>query len=114
MQKIYLCVAFVACLFKPDAQDLVVRNSSSMQLMVAKENPDPTLRLALPGQPESDRAIEIIFPEHLTVRERGSTDAYQLYMFQGRQSGQQPAWKRTEHSLEYEKDFPNACRSEER
>jgi hypothetical protein len=89
-------------------QDFVVRNSIGMQLMVAEENIQTTLRIVLPGHPTSDRAIEIIFPEHVTVRQRGSTDAYQLYLFQPGQSGDRPLWQRSEQSLEYERNFPGA------
>ncbi len=87
-------------------QDFVVRNSVGMQLMVAEENTQPTLRIVLPGHPTSDRAIEIIFPEHVTVRQRGSTDATQLYLFQPGQSGERPIWRRSERSLEYERNIP--------
>ena len=86
-------------------QDLVVRNSAGMQLMVAEENSQPTLRIVLPGHPTSDRAIEIIFPEHVTVRPRGRTDANQLYLFQPGQFGERPLWRRSERSLEYERKF---------
>jgi hypothetical protein len=77
-----------------------------MQLMVADENNQPTLRIVLPGHPTSDRAIEILFPEHVTVRPRGSTDANQLYLFQPGQSGERPLWRRSERSLEYERNLP--------
>ncbi|MEI9920930.1 MAG: hypothetical protein WDO14_19365 [Bacteroidota bacterium] len=90
-------------------QELVVRNKSGMQLMVAQENTYPTLRVVLPGKPVSDRSIEIIFPEHVTVRPQGRTDGYQLIMFQPGQSGARPQWRRTERSLEYERDFPGEC-----
>ncbi len=83
-----------------------VRNSVGMQLKVAEENTQPTLRIVLPGQPTSDRAIEVIFPEHVTVRKRGNTDAKQLYLFRPGQSGERPPWRRSERSLEYEKDLP--------
>ena len=83
-----------------------VRNKAGMQLMVAKENTQPTLRIVLPSHPTSDRAIEIIFPEHLTVRPHGNTDATQLYMFRPGQSGNAPIWRRSERSLEYEKNIP--------
>lgn len=105
------CLMFVSCLARKDAdghQSLVVRNSAGMQLLVAEQNTQPTLRLVLPGHPTSDRAIEIIFPEHVTVRPHGHTDAYQLYMFRPGQSGERPAWRRSEQSLEYERDFPGA------
>lgn len=103
------CTMFIFIMAKKEAdeyQDLVVRNSVGMQLMVAEENTYPTLRIVLPGHPTSDRAIEIIFPEHVTVRPRGSTDAYQLCLFQPGQSGERPQWRRYERSLEYEKNFP--------
>lgn len=89
-------------------QELVIRNSAGMQLMVAAENTQPTLRIVLPGQPTSDRAVEIIFPEHVTVRPHGKTDAYQLYLFQPGKSGERPLWRRSERSLEYERNFPGA------
>ncbi|KAA2245528.1 hypothetical protein F0L74_06095 [Chitinophaga agrisoli] len=80
-----------------------------MQLIVAKENTQPTLRIVLPGHPTSDRAIEIIFPEHVTIRLHGDTDASQLYMFQPGQYGERPKWKQSGQSLEYERTFPGAA-----
>lgn len=93
---------------KEDAKPAVesVRNKAGMQLMVAEENTQPTLRIVLPGHPTSDRAIEIIFPEHLTVRPHGNTEATQLYMFQPGKFGDAPKWKRIKQSLEYEKNIP--------
>jgi hypothetical protein len=72
---------------------LSVRNRVGMQLMVAEENSQPTLRMVLPGHPTSDRAIEILFPEHVTVRSRGSSGAHQLYLFQPGQVGERPTWR---------------------
>lgn len=89
-------------------QELIVRNKGGMQLAVAGQNNYPTLRLVLPGQPTSDRSIEIIFPEHVTIRPHGKTDGYQLWLFQPGLAGQRPKWKQSEHSLEYEKTFPGA------
>src|SRR5215218_2046601 len=82
-----------------------VRNGAGMQLMVAEENTQPTLRIVLPGHPASDRSIEVIFPEHVTVRPRGSTDARQVYMWQPGRSGEPPLWRRSANSLEYERSF---------
>jgi hypothetical protein len=76
-----------------------------MQLSVAEENTYPTLRIVLPGHPTSDRAIEVIFPEHVTVRPRGRTEAHQLYLFQPGQSGERPLWRQSGQSLEYEKNL---------
>jgi hypothetical protein len=83
-----------------------IRNSVGIQLRVAEENTYPTLRIVLPGRPASDRAIEVIFPEHVTIRPRGSTDGRQIYQFEPGQSGERPLWRRSERALEYEKDFP--------
>ena len=86
-------------------QDFVVRNGAGMQLMVAEEHTQPTLRIVLPGHPTTDRSIEVIFPEHVTVRKRGSTDANQLYLWQPGQSGERPLWRRVGRSLEYERSL---------
>ena len=85
-----------------------IRNSVGMQLRVADEHTYPTLRIVLPGHPTSDRAIEVIFPEHVTVRPRGRTDANQLVLFQPGQSGERPLWRRSGRSLEYERNLPGA------
>ena len=59
----------------------VVQNASGMRLAVAGENTDPTLHIILPGHPDSDRAIEVIFPEHVTARKSGETEARHLFLF---------------------------------
>ena len=93
-----------ACAFeKAEGQrELVVRNRAGMQLMVAEEHTQPTLRIVLPGHPTTDRSIEVLFPEHVTVRKRGSTDANQLYLWQPGQGGERPLWRRSGRSLELE------------
>ncbi len=85
-----------------------VRNRAGMQLRVAEENTQPTLRIVLPGHPAADRAIEVLFPEHVTIRPRGSADGSQIYMFRPGQYGERPLWRRSGQSLEYEKDLPGA------
>ena len=91
----------LACASAAGHQDLVVRNRAGMQLMVAEENTQPTLRVVLPDRPTLDRSIEILFPEHVTVRKRGSTDGNRLYMWQPGRSGERPSWRRAGRSLEY-------------
>jgi len=86
-------------------QDLVVRNGTGMQLMVASYNTQPTLRIVLPERPAADRSIEVIFPEHVTVRKRANSEANQLYMWQPGQVGERPLWHRSERSLEYERSL---------
>src|SRR5215831_7175979 len=64
-----------------------VRNASGMRLLVASENTYPTLRVILPGRPDSDKTIEVIFPEHVTVRQSGETEGKHLLLFQLGQQG---------------------------
>jgi hypothetical protein len=88
----------------------VVRNAVGLQLLVVEENTQPTLRLVLPGRAVSDRAIEILFPEHVTGVRHGTTSSEHLYVFRpGRVfSGERPDWRREGQALEYEKDLPGA------
>src|SRR5215831_6565006 len=67
-----------------------VRNASGVRLLVASENTYPTLRVILPGRPDSDKTIEVIFPEHVTVRQAGETEGKHLLLFQLGQQGARP------------------------
>ena len=95
----------------PSAQEpRSIKNDAGLQLVVARENAQPVLRIVLPGQSESNRAIEVIFPEHVTARRRGSIDSVQLYMFRPGPLGERPTWRRIGPSLEYERELPGAVR----
>ena len=85
-----------------------VQNPGGLQLLVAQQNTEPTLRIVLPDHPESDRSIEVLFPEHVTARRHGSSSAEQLYLFRPGRQGERPAWRRSQKSLEYERDLPGA------
>ena len=82
-----------------------VGNANGMQLVVANENTDPTLHIILPGHSESDRTIEVLFPEHVTVRKQGETEGKHLYLFRPGRHGEQPVWQQVAQSLQYEKNF---------
>ena|ERR1700738_29647 len=106
-----LSLAGVACASvwraRPDTQlPRTIQNAAGLRLLVAEENAQPTVRILLPGQPQSDRSIEVIFPEHVTARRQGSTSAEHLYLFRPGSQGERPAWKRVEQSLQYEKELP--------
>lgn len=82
-----------------------VQNASGMRLVVSDENGYPTLRVVLPGRPDSDKTIEVIFPEHVTVRAVGETEGKRLFLFRPGQHGDRPNWRQLSRSLQYEKDF---------
>ena len=82
-----------------------VQNTSGVRLIVAAENSYPTLRVVLPGHPDGDRTIEVIFPEHVTVRQIGQSEGKHLFLFQPGQHADRPVWQRVGNSLQYEMDF---------
>ena len=82
-----------------------VQNASGVRLMVANDNTCPTLRIILASRPDNDRTIEVLFPEHVTVRKQGEKEAKHLYLFQPGVHGNRPGWRLVGQSLEYEKDF---------
>src|ERR1700756_4778524 len=86
--------AVLACARAP----VGLQNSNGLRLVVAGENNDATLHIVLPGLPDTNGAIAVLFPEHVTVKKRGSTDVEHLYLFRPGQSGERPAWQRQEKS----------------
>ena len=84
---------------------LPIQNAAGLRLLVATDHTSPVLRVILPGRPTSDRSIEILFPEHVTVVKQGQRSAQQLYMFRPGGSGDRPLWRRSDDSLEYERDL---------
>jgi hypothetical protein len=94
---------------RPAAKDPPsIRNPDGLQLVVANEHASPTLRIVLPGAPASERAIEVIFPEHVTAVRHGSVEAEQLYRWRPGPQGDRPVWRRRANALEYERDLPGA------
>jgi hypothetical protein len=84
---------------------LAVQGKTGLRLVVAEEDNDPALHVILPGNPDSDRTIYVLFPEHVTVRKSGEKDGKHLYMFRPGAAGTRPAWRKSGSSLEYEKDL---------
>jgi hypothetical protein len=82
-----------------------IQNAAGLRLLVAPEHTSPVLRVVLPGLPTSDRSIEILFPEHVTVVPRGQSSSRQLYLFSPGRSGEPPLWRRSGAALEYERDL---------
>src|SRR5580765_693049 len=106
MRGLLLCSLLASFWVGLHAQVLpAVQNASGMRLVVADENSYPTLRVILPCHPVGDRAIEVIFPEHVTVRQVGETEGKHLFQFRPGQRGDRPAWRRVGSSLQYEMDF---------
>jgi hypothetical protein len=82
-----------------------VQNAAGVRLLVDDENTQPALRIVLPDRPDSDRAINVLFPEHVTARKTGAAESDHFYVFRAGRQGERPAWRQVGHSLEYERDF---------
>jgi hypothetical protein len=102
VHRVFLCgIAVLSVAAGASAQEPAVTNSAGIRLQVDEENTDPSVKILLPGQPASDPGIEILFPEHVTARPHGSTEAQHLYLFRpGKQRGR-PLWRRDRMTLEY-------------
>jgi hypothetical protein len=87
-----------------------IQNAGGVRLLVVPENVQPTLRIVLPGHATSDRSLEVLFPEHVTVVKHGSGAAEQLYMFRAGLRGERPQWRHVGRSLEYQRDLAGDVR----
>jgi hypothetical protein len=83
-----------------------IQNAEGLRLLVAPENSAPTLAVILPGKSNDDRSLEVLFPEHVTVRKMGDSDGEHLYLFQPGTIGNRPSWRKIGQSLQYERDLP--------
>jgi hypothetical protein len=99
-----LCVTVAAAQQLPPG----IQNGTGLRLLVAHENSQPTLRILLPGSADTDRTINVLFPEHVTARRHGAAEAERLYLFRPGREGQRPVWQRVGNSLQYERDFEPA------
>jgi hypothetical protein len=97
----------------PSTQSATTRalsNNAGLRLIVDADNAQPVLRVVLPGSAESDRAIEVIFPEHVSGRRQGHADVEQLYLFRRGSTAGRPEWRQRGQSLEYDLELAGAVR----
>ena len=85
-----------------------LQTPSGLRLFVDEANTAPTLRVVLPGLPDSDRSIVVVFPEHVTARRHGEGEGRHLYRWEPGRNSDRPAWRRTEQSFEYQRALPGA------
>jgi hypothetical protein len=98
-------VAMLGCTAMLAAQSLpAVRNASGVRLVVAEEDTQPALHVVLPDDPKVD-AIKVLLPEHVTVRERGSSEGEHLYLFRPGANGERSSWRQAGQTIEYESEL---------
>jgi len=107
-----LFILFLSACTKPsaDTSPLVLSDpATGIHVEVSDQDALPALKILLPGQPASDPGIRVLFPEHVTAREHGKSDAVHLYIFSPGPQNAHPSWRRTGQStLEYEMDLQSA------
>jgi hypothetical protein len=103
-------VAGICVILTADHNQVVgtIANATGLRLVVDEENSQPVLRIVLPGSAQSDRTIEVIFPEHVTARRGGQANAEQLYLFRPGRVGERPMWRQRGQSLEYDMTLAGA------
>jgi len=101
----WLLIATLLLCCPLQAQSFEVRNAEGVEMTVDAQDRNPALTVTVPDGSKNDRSFKILFPEHVTVRAHGESDAKQLYIFRSGAEGQAPVWKREGNSLEYAKDF---------
>jgi len=86
----------------------ITQQESGLQLIVVNKN-FPLLKVLLPGQPASDRGIEIEFPEHVTGKNKQTNAVEHLYLVTSgkRNKRSVPTWKKQGNALIYETEFNN-------
>lgn len=82
-----------------------LQSKTGLRLVIAPEDSNPALHVLLPGLPDTDRTIYVLFPEHVTVRKEGDAEATHLYLFRPGRQRDQPEWRQAGQSLQYEKDL---------
>jgi len=97
-----------AVLFQIPSKLVPIRNDAGVRLSVDDQNDLPALRIAVSTEQDSD--LWVLFPEHVTVVERGKTDSQQLYMFRAGRQAKPVQWRRTGQSLEYQTEFQPGIR----
>jgi hypothetical protein len=82
-----------------------LQSKTGLRLVIAEEDTDPAVRVVLPGRPDNDRTIYVLFPEHVTVRKPSETEGKPVYLFRPGRTGDRPTWHSIGQSLQYEKDL---------
>jgi len=84
----------------------LLTRGDGLRLLPSPETVNPALFVVLPGHAESDHAIEIVFPEHVTVRKHGAAAAEHLYLSAG--ALHLASWLRKDNAIEYATQLPGS------
>ena len=105
LHSIITCVIFLLGLKMWAQETFSIQASNGLRMEVISENTQPSLHMFLPDADGLNSPIEILFPEHVTVRKHGHHEPEHLYVFRPGKQGKPPSWSHRGNSLEYEKTF---------
>jgi hypothetical protein len=94
------------CIF--GAEPLIVRSPhSGVRVMVSSQPELPQIKILLPEQPETERGIEIEFPEHAFGRLRDTKEVRRFFLMGSHRAEwqAQPQWIKEGNSLRYNMAF---------
>jgi hypothetical protein len=99
-------IFLTACTFAQAQPDLSIIQSSGLKVAVINKD-FPLLKLLLPGQPTTDRGIEIEFPEHVTGVNEKTDEVKQFYFVARGNSNKRtlPKWRIEGQTLVYQTDL---------
>jgi len=110
---LYLSISslFLTICTEPEAQSgLIISQPSGLKVLVVRTDL-PLLKILLPGQPNTERGIEIEFPEHVTGLNEKTNKVEHLYLVTNRNNKRtMPSWRIEGNSLIYETEFDKSIK----
>ncbi len=105
MKRVIILIFLSACELFTFGQNHLILSDKRTGLKLSVINKDyPLLKLLLPNQPDTERGIEIEFPEHVTGLNRQNRTSQHLYLVSlGKMNKRTaPVWKISHNALTYE------------
>jgi hypothetical protein len=91
-----------------NAPQLVLTNSNGLRLVADADPVQPRVRVILPGQPLTDRTIDVLLPEHVTVATADAPAGRQLFLPASGTSTLRPQWRMDSNRLWYRLELPGS------
>jgi hypothetical protein len=104
---IFLILLFsLKCNSQNSRPELEISQANGLKVIVVQKD-FPLLKILLPKQPNSDRGIEVEFPEHVTGFNETTNNIEHLYLTTNRNNTNRkiPTWHKNENLLSYEMEL---------
>jgi hypothetical protein len=90
-------------IIKAQSEIMLTQPVTQLRIIVARKDL-PLLKILLPGQPVSERGIEVEFPEHVTGLNKNTKQVEHLYLVSSgsRNKRTTPVWKVEGNAIVYE------------